>query len=144
MGAREIAGAGPGEVETTRPDVTVETACHVMKARRIGALVVSEDGTHVDGLITERDVVEALVRHGPEVGSRHVAEVMQPRPATCSPDERTSELMRVMTDRRTRHVVIVEGDRIAGLVSIGDVVKNRIADLELEVAMMRTRAAATR
>ena len=145
MGAQEIAGASGGEVETIRPDVTVDTACHVMRARNIGALVVSEDDEHLDGLLTERDVIDALVRRGTDVMTRPVADVMQKRPATCAPDERTGSLMRTMTERRTRHVVLVgEDGAIAGMVSIGDVVKHRIADLELEVAMMRTRQAATR
>lgn len=144
MQVRQIAGAEGGEVETTRPDVTVDTACHVMRARNIGALVVSADGTHLDGLVTERDVVNGLVRYGPDVVGRPVADVMQRRPATCRPNKKVTEVMQTMTDRRTRHVVVVDEDRIAGIVSIGDIVKHRIADLELEVAMMRTRTAATR
>lgn len=144
MQVREIAGAEGREVETARPDVTVDTACHVMRARNIGAVVVSADGRRVDGLLTERDVVAALVRHGPAALERPVADVMQRRPATCRPNQRVTEVMHTMTDRRTRHIVVVDDDGIAGIVSIGDVVKHRIADLELEVAMMRTRQAATR
>ena len=144
MKVREIAGASGGEVETTRPDVTVDTACHVMRARNIGALVVSADGTHLDGLVTERDVIVALVRRGADVMDVPVRDVMQNHPATCGPDDRVTEVMQTMTHRRTRHVVVVDDGRIAGVVSIGDVVKHRIADLELEVAMMRTHTAATR
>lgn len=144
MRIKDIAGAGGNEVETTRPDVTVDTACHVMRARNIGALVVSEDGSRLDGLLTERDVIDGLVRHGAEVLQGPVARVMQRRPATCPPDARIPNVVQTMTDQRTRHVVVLDDDVVTGIVSIGDVVKHRIADLELEVAMMRTRQAATR
>lgn len=145
MRAREIAGAGGGEVETTRPDVTIDTACHVMRARNIGALVVSEDGEHLDGLVTERDVVDALVKHGADVLQRPVGAIMQRRATTCGPHEKVPQVMQAMTNDRTRHVVVVDGNgAVLGIVSIGDVVKHRIADLEMEVAMMRTHQAATR
>lgn len=144
MKVSEIAGAEGREVETARPDVTVDTACHVMRARNIGAIVVSADGEHLDGLLTERDVINGLVKHGPDLMDRPVSDAMQHRPATCTPSERVTDAMQTMTDRRTRHVIVMDDDRIVGMVSIGDVVKHRIADLELEVAMMRTHRAATR
>lgn len=144
MMVREIAGATGNEVRTARPDVTVDAACRVLRERNIGALVISADGRRLDGLLTERDVISAIVRHGPDVLQRPVTSVMQKRPVTCRPNETVSELMHAMTDRRTRHVVVMADDRIAGIVSIGDVVKHRIDNLELEVAMMRTRHAATR
>lgn len=144
MMVKELPGAMDGEVTSIRPDATVDTACHVMRTSNIGALVVSSDGEHLEGLITERDVIAALVKHGVEAMQRPVSAVMQKRPETCRPNRKTTEIMQTMTNRRTRHVVVVDDDRVVGIVSIGDVVKHRISDLELEVAMMRTRHAATR
>ena len=107
-------------------------------------MVVSEDGEHLLGLVTERDVIDALVRNGQEAWEHPVSAVMQRRPATCRANQKVTEVMHTMTDQRTRHLVVLDDDRIAGIVSIGDVVKHRMDDLELEVAMMRTRHAATR
>ena len=144
MKVKEIAGASGGEVRTAPPDTTVEAACRAMRELRIGAIVVSEDGETLLGLVTERDVIDALVRTGPEAWEQPVSEVMQTGPATCRANQRVTDVMHTMTDQRTRHLVVLDDGRIAGIVSIGDVVKHRIDDLELEVAMMRTRAAATR
>lgn len=144
MMVREIAGASGGEVRTERPDTTVAAACSVMREQNIGALVISADGEHLVGLLTERDVIAAIVKDGPAALDRPVQAVMQRHPATCRPNETVTEVMHTMTDRRTRHIVVLDDDRIAGIVSIGDVVKRRMSDLELEVAMMRTRQAATR
>lgn len=143
MSVREILATKGSAVTTARPDVTVETAAHVMRSGGIGAVVVSRDGRRLDGLATERDIVNALVVHGADVLAVPVAEVMQNHPAVCAPDETIGTVMATMTQRRTRHIVVVGDGEIQGIVSIGDVVKRRMDDLELQVDMLRTRYAAT-
>lgn len=143
MSVQEILSKKGEEVTTARPDITVETAAHVMRASKIGAVVISHDGETLDGLITERDIVNGLVQHGCDVLSMTVDEVMQNYPATCAPDESLATVMSDMTRRKTRHVIAVEAGRIRGIVSIGDIVKQRMDELQLEVDALRTRYAAT-
>ena len=143
MSVKEILSAKGAEVTTARPDITVETAAHVMRSGGIGAVVISKDGDSLDGLITERDIVNGLVQHGAAVMSMTVEDIMQNYPATCAPDESIDTVMAEMTRRRTRHVIVVEAGTIQGIVSIGDVVKRRMDELQLEVDALRTRYAAT-
>jgi CBS domain-containing protein len=99
---------------------------------RIGALVVSDDGHHVDGIVSERDVVASLAEHGTALLERTVAEIMTTEVVTCVPSTTVDQLMSLMTERRMRHVPVVVDGSLAGIVSIGDVVKDRIRDLEVE------------
>jgi CBS domain-containing protein len=120
------------EVHAVPPDVSVADAIEVLSRHRIGAVVVSADGRSIDGILSERDIVRALADHGPSVVSQPAHAVMTTDVVTCQPDTTVEELMAVMTNRRMRHVpVLVEGE-LAGLVSIGDVVKDHIATLEHE------------
>lgn len=145
MLVRELLQRKGDDVLTARPDVSVETAAHLMRGAGVGAVVLSSDGSTVDGLITERDIVNALVRYGASCISMAVRDVMQSNPATCRPGEKVQTLMETMTRRRTRHVIVTEeeGGRLIGIVSIGDTVKSRLDDLQLEVDMLRTRFVAT-
>ena len=99
---------------------------------RIGALVVSDDGHHVDGIVSERDVVASLAEHGTALLERTVAEIMTTEVVTCVPSTTVDQLMSLMTERRMRHVPVVVDGALTGIVSIGDVVKDRIRDLEVE------------
>jgi CBS domain-containing protein len=124
------------DVTTIAPDVSIKRAADWLRAKNIGALVVtSDDG--VLGLISEREIVHAFSRHGETAGSMLVKEVMQYGVATVSPDESVNRVMNLMTHHRVRHMPVVRGGRLVGIVSIGDVVKHRLDDLELETSVLR-------
>jgi CBS domain-containing protein len=125
-------------VATIRPDDTVGAAVEALVSRNIGALVASEDGEHVDGIISERDIVHALARHGDAFLALTVAEVMTRSVVTCDPTEGVAELMAEMTNRRIRHLPVVRDGRLCGIVSIGDVVKNRLDEIEYEARSLRS------
>ena len=116
---------------------TIERAVALLRIRGIGALVVSNDGESVDGIISERDIVHALAHHGSGLLSLTVAEVMTRPAVTCDPAESVGELMAEMTNRRIRHFPVVRNGRLCGIVSIGDVVKSRLDEIEHEAHSMR-------
>ena len=125
-------------VATIRPDDTVGSAVEALVSGNIGALVACEDGEAVDGIISERDIVHALARHGPALLEQTVAEVMTRSVVTCDPTESVAELMAEMTNRRIRHLPVVRDGRLCGIVSIGDVVKNRLDEIEYEARSLRS------
>jgi CBS domain-containing protein len=124
-------------VETVRPDATVMQVADRLDAHRIGALVVSADGTSVDGIVSERDIIRAIAREGAGILDRPVARIMIADVVTVTGDEDVSDVLEIMTDRRFRHLPVVEDGRLAGLVSIGDAVKHRIEEAEFEARTMR-------
>ena len=117
---------------TIEPDTLIPNALREMDARNIGALVVTQDGDHVLGVISERDVTRALVRYGCDLLDMRVEDVMARPVPVCAPDESTNECMLTMTQSRHRHLPVVVDGVLCGLVSIGDLVKNRLEELELE------------
>jgi CBS domain-containing protein len=117
-------------VATIPKAATVAQAVAELARHGVGALVVSEDGAAIDGIISERDVVRRLDHLGDAVLAEPVASIMSTTVFTCTPADDTMGLMRAMTERRIRHVPVVENGRLAGIVSIGDVVKARIGELE--------------
>ena len=125
-------------VETIRPGETVGAAIDMLVSRNIGALVASDDGEKVEGIISERDIVNALARHGAGLLSLTVAQVMTRPVVTCDPAESVGELMAEMTNRRIRHLPVVQDGRICGIVSIGDLVKNRLDEIEYEASSLRS------
>jgi CBS domain-containing protein len=125
-------------VATISPDATIEEAVATLNRERIGALVVSEDGAAVDGVLSERDIVIALAKEGAALLARTVAEVMTRNVITCDPRDSVSELMAEMTNRRIRHLPVVKDGQLRGIVSIGDLVKNRLDEVEFEASSLRT------
>jgi len=125
-------------VVTIHPDATVERAIAVLRLRGIGALVVSDDGENVVGIVSERDIVEALGRYGTELLGVSVSEVMTCPVVTCEPEDGVAELMAEMTNRRIRHFPVIEDGRLVGIVSIGDLVKSRLDEIEYEAHSMRS------
>ena len=125
-------------VAIIRPEDTVAAAVDALVTRNIGALVASEDGETVDGIISERDIVHALAQHGSGLLALTVAEVMTRPAITCDPSESVGELMAEMTNRRIRHFPVVRNGRLCGIVSIGDVVKNRLDEIEYEAKSLRS------
>lgn len=139
MQVREILAHKGQRVVTIRPDATVATAVHRLALERVGALVVSEDGSTIAGIISERDIVRALAEEGEGIMAvdRRVSELMTRNVTTCRPDDQVKAVMAEMTRRRIRHLPVVEGNRMIGIVSIGDVVKSRLEEMELETLVLR-------
>jgi CBS domain-containing protein len=117
-------------VATIRPDQPVREGVDELTTRNIGALVVSSDGRSVGGIVSERDIVAHLHRDGPAVLDLPIASVMAHDVQTCNPTDDTAVLMGVMTNRRIRHLPVLEGGFLVGMISIGDVVKARVDELE--------------
>jgi len=124
-------------VATTRPDTTVETVAHRLKIEGIGALVVSDDGKRVSGIISERDIVRGLAEHGADLLSMPVSALMTSGVTTCVPETTVNQVMGHMTRGRIRHLPVTSDGRLAGIVSIGDVVKHRLDEMETEVQHLR-------
>jgi CBS domain-containing protein len=118
------------DVATISRGASIAEALGQLAFRGVGALVVSEDGRHADGIISERDIVRALHLEGPGVVEQPVAEVMTGFVRTCRPEDHIEELMALMTELRVRHLPVLVDGELAGIVSIGDVVKARIDELE--------------
>jgi CBS domain-containing protein len=118
------------EVATIPPTATVATLIAELARHRIGALVVSADGASIEGIVSERDVVRRLSELAGDLWDLPVAELMSTSVQTCRPEDDVAAIMALMTDRRIRHVPVVDGGRLCGIVSIGDVVKSRIDELE--------------
>ncbi|GAA3603649.1 CBS domain-containing protein [Kineosporia mesophila] len=121
-----------GLVVTIGPDRPVTELLDKLATNGVGALVVSADGQSVDGIVSERDVVRKLQRFGPDLLQEPVSEIMSRQVQTCPPATEIEELAKLMTNGRFRHVPVVDGDRLVGIVSIGDVVKHRMDELEGE------------
>jgi len=124
-------------VITVAPDTTVTAAVALLRRHGIGALVVSRDGRAVDGILSERDIVHALAEHAGAALDFEVARLMSRRVITGRPEDSIAEMMARMTERRIRHIPVVEGSALAGIVSIGDVVKSRLDEVESEASSMR-------
>ncbi len=137
MKVHGILNAKGSTVETIRPETSVAMAIDRLSALRIGALVVSADGRAVAGTISERDVVRGLARHGARLLDLPVSEVMSRNVPVCSPEDTVKDVMAQMTRTRHRHVPVVENGQLQGLVSIGDLVKHRVEELELQTNVLR-------
>jgi CBS domain-containing protein len=122
-----------GEVLTVTSATSIVDAVAVLTEHRIGALVVSDDGgISAAGILSERDIVRALGSDGAEILGRSVADLMTTEVYTCGPDATAEDLMGLMTEHRIRHIPVLAEGKLAGIVSIGDVVKHRLGELETE------------
>ncbi len=130
--------AGKGDrVATITPEATIADAVQRLADEGVGALVVSTDGARIDGIISERDIVRSLGRGQSGALALRVDDLMTSEVVTCSPSDTVDTLMAIMTDKRIRHVPMIEDDRLAGIVSIGDVVKWRLHELEEEAQHLK-------
>ena len=137
MHVQAILGTKGSKVVTTRPGETIEATSRLLTANKIGAVIVTDESDKVVGVISERDIVGAMAAHGARVTAMRVEELMTRDVLTCRPSDTVAEIMAVMTARRIRHLPVLEGDRLLGIVSIGDVVKRRLDEAALEVDSMR-------
>jgi CBS domain-containing protein len=133
-----ILGVKGRAVHTIAPDVTIAEATQRMRRERVGALVVADSGPRIAGIVSDRGILWALVDRGVEIMSEPVSTVMTREVITCSAEDEVSAIMAVMTERRIRHIPVVDADgRLGGIVSIGDVVKHRLDEIEHEAEAMR-------
>ncbi|MGH3849825.1 MAG: CBS domain-containing protein, partial [Pseudonocardiaceae bacterium] len=138
MKVEEILKSKGRSVETIEPGASVAEAVRRLNGPpQIGALVVcaDEERQQIAGTITERDIIRALGRYGPDLLNKQVGDVMSRNIPVCSPDDSIARLMAQMTTSRYRHLPVAVDGKLVGLVSIGDVVKGRLSDMELETGL---------
>jgi CBS domain-containing protein len=131
-------------VKTVRPDETALGLSHQLRMEGIGAMVVSNDGTSIDGIISERDLAYGLVAHGSQLPRIAVSKLMTRVVIVCSPEDSITDVIKLMTLRRIRHLPVKDGDQLVGIISIGDVLKHRLNELQLEANVLRDYAVAGR
>jgi CBS domain-containing protein len=137
MRIREVVAAKPDStVVTVSPGATVRELVALLAEHNVGALVVSSDGATVEGIVSERDVVRRL-HSEPDALSATVDTIMTSDVHTAGPDDSLDDMMSLMTDQRIRHVPVCDAGRMVGIISIGDVVKHRLGDLEVENNVLR-------
>ncbi len=124
------------DVATIRSDASIKRAADWLRAKNIGALVVAEDDA-VLGIVSERDIVRAFSQYGEAVASMPVKDIMTHGLITVGPEDGLDRVMRLMTVHRVRHLPVLRNGKLAGMISIGDVVKRRLDDLELETKVLR-------
>ena len=138
MTVKDILHGKGRKVVAIPPHTTVMVAIKRMKLENIAAIMVSTDsGKTVEGLMSERDIVRALIDHKGDVLDLPVSELMSRAVVTCAPEDSVASVMRTMTKRRFRHVPVVENGTVVGVISIGDVVKDRIDTMEMETSVLR-------
>jgi CBS domain-containing protein len=134
--AQILAGKGR-DVISTRPEATIDEVAHLLNDKRIGAVVVLDAGRQLCGIISERDLARGLARHGAALLQMQVADLMTRGVVTCAPEDDLQTLMQRMTEGRFRHLPVVKDGNLSGIISIGDVVKHRLQELEVETHMLQ-------
>ncbi|MGI9424320.1 MAG: CBS domain-containing protein [Hyphomicrobiaceae bacterium] len=142
MKVADILAAKGNEVMSVRPSETILTFAHRLRMARVGAMIVSGDGRKILGIISERDVTYGFATHGLDLAEMHVSDLMNTGVVTCSPSDTIAEIAKIMTRRRIRHLPVQENDNAIGIVSIGDIVKHRLDEMELEANVLRDYAIA--
>jgi len=142
MKVAEILKQKGQDVISVRPTESIETLAHRLRLARIGAMVVLGEGGALDGIISERDVIHGIAEHGAHCLELTVADIMTRRVITCTPEDSVTRISRLMTENRIRHLPVVTGSGLVGVVSVGDVVKNRMDELSLEANVLRDMAIA--
>jgi len=137
MNIGQILKAKGRAVATARPETTLLEIANKLAQKKIGAIVLVGDKGEVVGIVSERDLIRKLGERGPDVLSEPVSKSMTTNVISCQESTTLDELMEVMTQGRFRHVPVIEDGALIGIVSIGDVVKNHIAEVEMEVTAMR-------
>lgn len=131
----QVKGSG---VFTVKPTMAIAEVVRILTEKRIGAVVVSSDGLRPQGILSERDIVRSLASHGNATLEKTAKDLMTARVTTCTPKDQLADLMGVMTAKRIRHLPVMEDDTLVGIISIGDVVKWRVEEIESEADALRT------
>ena len=138
MAVSHILGVKGRNVITATPKETIEITASKLSEHRIGAVVVTDDKGAIAGIVSERDIVRAVAKHGAAAMAMPVSGVMSKAVQTCKAGDSETELMTLMTEHRIRHLPVVDGGKLAGMISIGDVVKFRIEAIEREAEEMKS------
>ena len=125
------------DVITAKPADTVKQVAELLAAKRIGAIIVSSGNGKIDGIVSERDIVRAIGLEGAAALGKPISSVMTSNVRSCSDDDSETELMALMTQHRIRHLPVVTAGKLSGMISIGDVVKFRIEQIERDAADMK-------
>ena len=137
MNIGQILKAKGRAVATVRPDAPLSEVIDKLAQKRIGAVIVVGDSGQVAGIISERDIIRCLAEHGEVALNQPVSKAMTSSVVSCQETSTIDELMELMTQGRFRHVPVIEDGALVGIVSIGDIVKNHIAEVEMEVTAMK-------
>lgn len=144
MRVADILNAKGSAVLTVSPTETIHAVAKRLHREGVGTMIVSGNGESLDGVISERDVVISLAVHGKESHVLPASAVMNTAVVTCSPESNLIEVARIMTERRLRHLPVKDGKRLVGVISIGDVLKHRLEECQLETRVLRDIAVAVR
>ena len=131
-------------VKTVTPNETALELSEKLRAAQIGAMIVSDDGSTIDGIISERDLAYGLAAHGRELPRIAVSKLMTKVVFVCSPEDSITDVMKLMTQRRIRHLPVKDGAHLMGIISIGDVLKHRLGEVQLEANVLRDYAMVAR
>ena len=137
MNVKTILAAKGGDVISIEPTATLAAAAQLLSKHRIGAVVILGPGGRLSGILSERDIVRSLAEHGTEALALPVGQVMTRNVLTCGEDDTIADIMEQMTTRKFRHMPVLTQGKLVGLVSIGDVVKQRVGEIEQETEAMR-------
>ena len=137
MHVADIIKVKGSNVVTTAADETVAATARLLNVKRIGAIVVCDAHGKVIGVISERDIIGGIAIDGQRALDMRVRDLMTSKVISCKPTDTISEVMKVMTERRFRHLPVIEDGELRGIISIGDVVKNRLEETELEARALR-------
>jgi CBS domain-containing protein len=131
-------------VMMVRPTDSIRVLAQRLEEEGIGAMIVSSDGSALEGIISERDVTYGLAAHGAKLHAMTISALMTKAVITCAPGDGIAEVAKVMTQRRIRHLPVKDGPRLIGVISIGDVLKHRLSEMQLEANVLRDIAVASR
>lgn len=143
MKVAEILKQKGQEVISVRPTESIETFAHRLRMARIGAMPVVGTAGSMEGIISERDVVHGLAEYGARCLQMTVGELMTKRVVACAPTDNIARIARIMTENRIRHLPVIDNGKLVGVVSVGDVVKNRLEEMSLEANVLRDIATAS-
>ncbi|MDD9921410.1 MAG: CBS domain-containing protein [Boseongicola sp.] len=138
MHIEQILRTKGSDVVTARADETVAQAAIRMEANSIGALVIVDKGDQPIGILSERDIARGINEYGPHLSATPVSSLMSSDVVTCKPKDLIADIMATMTERRIRHLPVMDNGRLAGVVSIGDMVKERLNEIESEASALRS------
>lgn len=126
------------EVVTADPDTPIAEIVVTLKDRGIGAVIVAGEGDIPAGILSERDIVRAMPKHGAKLMTMRASDLMTREVVTCTLEHTIDEVMKIMTEGRFRHLPVIEGGKLVGVISIGDAVKRRLGELEAEAGALRS------